>query len=45
MSIVPNNIAGTAKAVNCYLVYTRSLAPHTPPVVAVGGETSAANCA
>jgi len=44
MSIVPNNIAGTPKAIHCYLVYTQSLAPNTPPVVAVGGNTTAANC-
>lgn len=44
MSIVPNNIAGTAKAINCYLVYTQSSTANTPPVVKVGGNTTAANC-
>jgi MSHA pilin protein MshA len=45
MSIVPNDIAGTSKSIHCYLVYTQSLAPDKPPIVAVGGNTTAATCA
>ena len=44
MAIVPNALAGTARALNCYLVYTESRAPNKPPVVTIGGETSADNC-
>lgn len=44
MSIVPNSVAGTPKAIHCYLVYTQSLKPDTPPTVAVGGNTTAATC-
>jgi len=44
MSIVPNSVAGTPKAIHCYLVYTQSLTPGTPPTVAVGGNTTAATC-
>lgn len=47
MSIVPNSIVGTAKAINCYLVYEQSSAADTPPKVTVGVNTNvtAANCA
>lgn len=44
MSIVPNNIAGTAKSINCYLTYTQSETANTPPVVKIGGNTTAATC-
>ena len=44
MVIVPNGIAGTARAASCYLVYTQSRAPNSPPVVTEGAGTSAGNC-
>jgi len=44
MSIVPNSVAGTPRAIHCYFVYTQSLAPNTPPTVTVGGNTTAATC-
>jgi MSHA pilin protein MshA len=43
MSIVPNNIAGTAKSINCYLVYQQS-ATAPVPVVKIGGNTTASTC-
>lgn len=44
MSIVHNSVAGTSKAIDCYLVYTASLTPGGVPKVAVGGNTTAASC-
>jgi MSHA pilin protein MshA len=44
MSIVPNNIAGTSKSINCYLVYEQSSADNTPPKVTIGGNTTASTC-
>lgn len=44
MAIVPRSIAGTARARDCYLVYTQSRAPHTPPVVTEGAGASGASC-
>lgn len=41
--VVPNGLADPAAA-RCYLVYTQSRAPHTPPTVAIGGDTTAATC-
>jgi MSHA pilin protein MshA len=40
--IVPNSVAGTATAVNCYVVYTEPTAINTPPTIRVNGTT--ANC-
>jgi len=44
MIIVPKDMAGTEGAARCYLVYSQSPAPHTPPTVAIGGDASAAGC-
>ena len=44
MSIVPNNIAGTAKAVECYLVYEQASATSPVPRIKIGGNTTAATC-
>ena len=41
--VVPNGLADAAAA-RCYLVYTQSRAPHTPPTVAIGGDATAATC-
>ncbi|QJE01814.1 type II secretion system protein [Massilia forsythiae] len=45
MSLVHNSIAGTPRAVRCYLVYTQSPGPESPPQVAAGGNTTPGNCA
>jgi MSHA pilin protein MshA len=39
---VPNSVAGTATAVNCYVVYTEPNATNTPPTIRNNG--TAANC-
>jgi MSHA pilin protein MshA len=44
MAIVPNNIKDTAKAVNCYIVYTQSPDANTPATVTLGTNTTSANC-
>jgi MSHA pilin protein MshA len=44
MAIVPASFAGTARALDCYLVYTQSPAPNRRPTVTVGATTTAANC-
>jgi len=44
MAIVPKSIAGTARASDCYLVYTQSRAPNIPPVIAEGENASGASC-
>lgn len=44
MSIVPNSIAGTATAVNCYLVYEQASATSPAPRIKIGGHTTAATC-
>jgi MSHA pilin protein MshA len=41
--VVPKGLSDPAAA-RCYLVYTQSPAPHTPPSVAIGGDTTAATC-
>ena len=45
MAIVPNDLAGTPKAAACYLVYTGSLAPNSPPTVTAGPDANPDNCA
>lgn len=45
MAIVPKDLAETAKAGSCYLVYTQSADAHTPPLITVGGNTNADGCA
>ncbi|MES2739817.1 MAG: type II secretion system protein [Pseudomonadota bacterium] len=45
MSIVPNNIAGTAKAIDCFLIYEQATASSPGPKIRVGGNTTAATCA
>jgi MSHA pilin protein MshA len=44
MVIVPNGVAGTARAAACYLVYTESAAPNSRPVIEDGAHASAAGC-
>jgi MSHA pilin protein MshA len=44
MTLVPREIAGTAKEASCYLVYTQSRDATTPPVVAVGAGANAGSC-
>ncbi len=44
MSIVHNSIAGTPKAIHCYLVYQQASATNVVPEVKVGGNTTASNC-
>lgn len=44
MIIVPKDLAGTDGAARCYLVYTQSPAPRTPPTIAIGDGTTAAAC-
>jgi MSHA pilin protein MshA len=44
MIIVPKDLAAADGAARCYLVYTQSPAPHTPPSVTIGDGTSAATC-
>jgi MSHA pilin protein MshA len=46
-AIVPVSIAGTAAAVNCYVLYTAPTAANTAPTITVGNGTTAvtpANC-
>lgn len=44
VKIVPADIAGTPRALDCYLEYTESRDAKAPPVVALGGNASAASC-
>lgn len=44
MIIVPRDLAGTDAAARCYLVYTQSPTPRTPPTIAIGDGTTAAAC-
>lgn len=44
MAIVPRSIAGTARARDCYLVYTQSRAANMPPLIEEGGNAGAASC-
>jgi len=39
---IPNSVAGTPTAVNCYVVYTEPAATNTPPTIRVNGTV--ANC-
>jgi MSHA pilin protein MshA len=39
---IPNSVAGTATAVNCYVLYTEPSATNTPPTIRNNG--TAANC-
>jgi MSHA pilin protein MshA len=46
-AVVPVSIAGTAAAVNCYVLYTAPTAANTAPTITVGNGTTAvtpANC-
>lgn len=45
MALVHNSIAGTPKAVRCYLVYTQSGSADVAPRVDVGPDTTPAACA
>jgi MSHA pilin protein MshA len=42
--IVPRDLAGSAAADQCYLVYTQSRTPQSPPVITLGGAATAATC-
>lgn len=42
--LVPKDLAGSAAAERCYLVYTESRAPQSAPVIALGAAASAATC-
>ncbi len=44
MSIVPNNIAGTAKSIDCFLIYEQATASSPTPKIKIGGNTTAATC-
>lgn len=44
MSIVHNSIAGTPKAIHCYLVYQQASATNVVPEVKIGGNTTASTC-
>jgi MSHA pilin protein MshA len=44
MSIVPNSIAGTAKSIDCFLVYEQASATNPAPKVKIGGNTTAETC-
>jgi len=44
MAIVPAGLAGTARARDCYLVYTQSPAPNKRPTVTPGASTTADAC-
>ncbi len=45
ISLVPTGIAGTAKAVDCFLVYEQATATRPVPKISLGGNTSAETCA
>jgi MSHA pilin protein MshA len=42
--IVPKDLAGSAAADQCYLVYTESRTPQSAPAIALGTTASAAAC-
>jgi hypothetical protein len=42
--IVPKDLAGSAAADQCYLVYAQSRTPQAAPVIALGATASAASC-
>ena len=44
MSIVHNSVAGTPKAIHCYLVYQQASATNAAPEVKIGGNTTASTC-
>ena len=44
MAIVPNDIAGTAKSIDCYLVYEQASASNPAPQITIGGNTTASTC-
>jgi len=44
IALVPRSIDGTASAVNCFVSYTPAANANTPPVIALGANTTAANC-
>lgn len=44
MSIVPNSIAGTAKSIDCFLVYEQASATNPTPTIKAGGNTTAETC-
>lgn len=42
--IVPKDLAGSAAAEQCYLVYIQSRTPQSAPVIALGAAASTATC-
>lgn len=44
MALVPKDIAGTARARSCFLVYEQASAAHPVPRIRMGGDTSADKC-
>jgi MSHA pilin protein MshA len=44
MSIVHNSIAGTAKSIDCFLVYEQASATNPTPKIKIGGNTTAETC-
>ena len=45
MSLVPRDIAGTAKAVDCFLIYEEASVANPVPRIRPGGNTTARTCA
>lgn len=44
LTIVPGDLAGTAGAARCYLVYTQSSGPRRPPAVTLAAQATADSC-
>ena len=44
MALVPKDIAGTARAVDCYLVYEEASTARPAPVIRLGDNASAQRC-
>jgi MSHA pilin protein MshA len=44
MTLVPKDIAGTAKAADCFLVYEQASAAHPVPSIRLGGNATARTC-
>jgi hypothetical protein len=44
MSLVPKDLAGTARAVDCFLVYEQASADRPVPKIMVGAKATARTC-
>jgi MSHA pilin protein MshA len=44
MSLVPRDLAGTARAADCFLVYEQASAANPVPRIATGGNTTPSTC-